>query len=341
MRKQANPLKYMNPFHTLLSKEPTKEEMLKNVLGVSAVTIPSIALFTYLANARKMREMKKAINTSAEANVNGSLPILQPDDKRNNIKERDSRELRGVYAALNKQATGSGDGLLAGWGKEILYGTLPMAAVPLLTWLTAKGTNTLLKDKYADDLDKENKAIQDMQDKVDMDTLVRMGYLKQKPKQSLPKKANMSKYAYSDFLGLGGAIDSIARKYAHKDYLGGAVNAVGRFLSGGVNTGKKVFVTIPGAAMLLAALGIAGVGSLHFLKKSDDVQKLELLKKRMLGKDRLLQSPEISIEVPDEYEETGKKTAQLIPGISPALIPNNVVEDAQIVEKPKKDAFLG
>jgi hypothetical protein len=61
----------------------------------------------------------------------------------------------------------------------------------------------------------------------------------------------------------------------------------------------------------------------------------------MFGKDQILQSPEVLVDVPEGYEEVGKKTAQMLPGISPALIPSNVIEDAEIAEKPKKDVFLG
>ena len=320
MRKYANPLKYINPFYTLLSDKPTKDDMIKNLLGVTALTVPTVALATYIANTKKMRDMKNAIRKNTEAQVNGSMPILQLDDVKGNIDERNKKELNDIRVALGKQANSEDSGILSAWGKEILMGTIPAISVPLLTWLTAKATNTVLKDKYENQLDVENRSIQDMQDKLDLDTLARVGYI---------RKKNMQKNA------------SIHKEAKYKDYIGTGIRDLARLFTGGVDTTKKVFVTIPGSAMLLAALGLGGFGALHYLKKSDDVQKLKLLEKRMLGKDQILQAPELLVDIPQDYEETGKKTAQLIPGISPALIPNNVVEDAVVVEKPKKDEFLG
>jgi hypothetical protein len=320
MRKYANPLKYINPFYTLISDKPTKEDMMKNLLGVTALTVPTVALATYIANTKKMRDMKRAISKNTEAQVNGSTPILQLDDVKGNIDKRNKKELNDIRAALGKQANSGDSGILSEWGKEILLGTIPALSVPLMTWLTAKATNTVLKDKYESQLDEENRSIQDMQDRLDMDTLARVGYIRRK---------NMQKNA------------SLRKESAYKDYVGDGIRALSRLFTGGVDTTKKIFVTIPGSAMLLAALGLGGFGALHYLKKSDDVQKLKLLEERMLGKDQTLQSPELLIDIPEDYEETGKTTAQLIPGISPALIPNNVVEDAVVVEKPKKDVFLG
>lgn len=320
MRKQANPLKYINPFYTLTREDPTVGDMIKNVLGVSAVTLPATVAITLLANRRRMRDMKKAIAKNAETNVNGSMPVLQLDDVRDNIAERNERELSQIRTAMNKNASDSG--MLARWGKEILLGSIPAITPAIALWLAAKGTNEELKDRYSAQLDSENRAIQDMQDKLDMDTLVRMGYLKKTQPKTLNSTKNLSKTASVDFLG---NLASWATTKA----------------SDATESGKKVLVTLPGAALVMAALGLGGWGTYHYLKNSDEVQKLKLLEKRMLGKDQILQSPEVLVDVPEGYEEVGKKTAQMLPGISPALIPSNVIEDAQLVEKPKKDAFLG
>lgn len=316
MKKKANLLKYINPFYTLNKSDPTMEDALKNVLGVSLVTIPSVSLLTWLANSRKMKDMKKAINKGAESALNSNMPVMQLDDVKGNIEGRDKAELRNIKAQLAKTAN---DGLLTNMGKEILIGSLPLIAVPALTWLTAKGTNTVLKDNYADDLDAENKAIQDMQDKLDMETLVRMGYLrKRRPGAAMIKK-----------------------EASKSNPLGSAVGGVADFIAGAGDAAKKIFLTGPGVALTLAALGLSAWGASHYLKKSDEVQKLKLLEDRMLGKDQILQSPEVLVDIPQDYEETGKTTAQLIPGISPALLPKEVIEDAVVVEKPKKDVFLG
>lgn len=318
MKKKAdNLLNYINPFYTMSKSDPTIEDALKNALGVSLVTIPSVSLLTWLANSRKLKDMKKAINKGSASALNSSMPVMQLDDVKGNIEERDSKELRGIKAQLAKAASGSEDGLLTNAAKDILIGSLPLLAVPALTWLSAKGTNTVLKDSYADKLDAENKAIQDMQDKLDMETLVRMGYLRKRR----PGAAAIKKQASNP--------------------MGSVVGGAADLISGAGDLVKKVFLTGPGVALTLAALGLSAWGASHYLKKSDEVQKLKLLEDRMLGKDQILQSPEVIVDIPQDYEETGKTTAQLIPGISPALLPKEVIEDAVVVEKPKKDVFLG
>jgi hypothetical protein len=318
MKKKAdNLLNYINPFYTMSKSDPTIGDALKNVLGVSLVTIPSVSLLTWLANSRKMKDMKKAINKGAESALNSNMPVMQLDDVKGNIEGRDKAELRSIKAQLAKTANGSRDGLLSNAAKDILIGSLPLLTVPALTWLTAKGTNTVLKDNYADELDAENKAIQDMQDKLDMETLVRMGYLRKRR----PGAATINKTA--------------------ADPVGSTVRGVTNFMADAGDAAKKIFLTGPGVALTLAALGLSAWGASHYLDKSDEVQKLKLLEDRMLGKDQILQSPEVLVDIPQDYEETGKTTAQLIPGISPALLPKEVIEDAVVVEKPKKDAFLG
>ena len=320
MKKKAdNLLNYINPFYTMSKSDPTMEDALKNVLGVSLVTIPSVSLLTWLANSRKLKDMKKAINKGSASALNSSIPVMQLDDVKGNIEDRDNRELRSIKTQLAKTANGSRDGLLSNAAKDILMGSLPLLAVPALTWLSAKGTNTVLKDNYSDELDAENKAIQDMQDKLDMETLVRMGYLrKRRPVAAM-----------------------INKKASKSNPLGSAVGGVADFIAGAGDAAKKIFLTGPGVALTLAALGLSAWGAAHYLNKSDEVQKLKLLEDRMLGKDQILQAPEVLVDIPQDYEETGKTTAQLIPGISPALLPKEVIEDAVVVEKPKKDAFLG
>lgn len=316
-KKADNLLNYINPFYTMSKSNPTMEDALKNAFGVSLVTIPSVSLLTWLANSRKLKDMKKAMNKGSASALNSSMPVMQLDDVKGNIEDRDNKELRSIKTQLSKTANGSRDGLMTNMGKEILIGSLPLIAVPALTWLTAKGTNTVLKDNYADELDAENKAIQDMQDKLDMETLVRMGYLrKRKPGAAVIKKKASNP-------------------------LGSVAGGITDFIAGAGDAAKKIFLTGPGVALTLAALGLSAWGASHYLKKSDEVQKLKLLEDRMLGKDQILQSPEVIVDIPQDYEETGKTTAQLIPGISPALLPKEVIEDAVVVEKPKKDVFLG
>lgn len=318
MKKKAdNLLNYINPFYTMSKSDPTMEDALKNVLGVSLVTIPSVSLLTWLANSRKLKDMKKSINKGSASALNSSIPVMQLDDVKGNIEDRDNRELRSIKTQLAKTANGSRDGLLSNAAKDILMGSLPLLTIPALTWLSAKGTNTVLKDNYAEELDAENKAIQDMQDKLDMETLVRMGYLRKRRPGAATIKKNAS------------------------DPLGSSARGVVDFLSGAGDAAKKIFLTGPGVALTLAALGLSAWGASHYLNKSDEVQKLKLLEDRMLGKDQILQAPEVLVDIPQDYEETGKTTAQLIPGISPALLPKEVIEDAVVVEKPKKDAFLG
>lgn len=318
MKKKAdNLLNYINPFYTMGKSDPTMEDALKNVLGVSLATIPSVSLLTWLANSRKLRDMKKAINKGAESALNSNMPVMQLDDVKGNIEDRDNRELRSIKTQLSKTANGGRDGLLSNVAKDILMGSLPLLTIPALTWLTAKGTNTVLKDNYADELDAENKAIQDMQDKLDMETLVRMGYLRKRR----PGAAPINKTA--------------------ADPVGSAVRGATNLMADAGDLAKKIFLTGPGVALTLAALGLSAWGASHYLNKSDEVQKLKLLEDRMLGKDQILQSPEVIVDIPQDYEETGKTTAQLIPGITPALLPKEVIEDAVVVEKPKKDAFLG
>lgn len=315
MKKKAdNLLNYINPFYTMGKSDPTMGDALKNVLGVSLVTIPSVSLLTWLANSRKMKDMKKAINKGAESALNSNMPVMQLDDVKGNIEGRDKAELRNIKAQLAKTAN---EGLLTNIGKDILIGSLPLLAVPALTWLSAKGTNTVLKDNYSDELDAENKAIQDMQDKLDMETLVRMGYLRKRRPGAVP-------------------INKTA-----DDPVGSAVRGATNFVADAGDLAKKIFLTGPGVALTLAALGLSAWGASHYLDKSDEAQKLKLLEDRMLGKDQILQAPEVLVDIPQDYEETGKTTAQIIPGISPALLPKEVIEDAVVVEKPKKDVFLG
>lgn len=311
----------------MLGREPETSDMLKNIFGVSLATVPIIAAASYLSNKYKMKEMREAIDKTAISNVNAKSPILSPDDVTGNVDSELNRkraEISLINKVINKRASGS-----------VLENTIkraaPMMALPVATWLTATAVNKILRKRYGEELDAENARLQDMQNMLDIQELERLGYIRNTPNAGDTEKAVKS----------NSKADGIDKKASILDFGGDVVRGITDGVStlGGVV--KKGGFDLPLAIALLGTAGLSAFGIHHFLKETDDVKKLKLLKKKMLGSDRLLDSPALSVTLPTGYEETGKNTAQLLPGISPALIPNNVVESADIVEKPKKDAFLG
>lgn len=327
MRRQANSLSgalsWALPWKTALMDAPKSSDMWRNILGVAAVAGPSVALASWIANEVKMKKVREAIDKNAQANLDARLAVLSPNKKLGDVAEeraKDGAELSSVNSSLKKSAS-------VGWLDRTVRGALPMAALPLTAWLAATAVNKVLEDKYGAELDAENGALEDMQRHLDMQELERLGYIKKKPQEVKPDSRN----------------NTPANKLIKKEAsVGGDIIRQGwNGLTTIWGTGRKALIDVPSQLLLLATLGLSGYGIHHFLKESDEVKKLKLVEKKMLGKDKLLDSPKLMVDIPEGYEETGKRTAQLLPGISPALIPQQAVEDAIVVEKPKKDVFLG
>lgn len=354
----SNYAQLANPFVSLLAdkndflKAPTDSLRLAkrddlnfalwNTLGTMTWLGPLVGLSTYFANRNKHKKLREMIDKGTSEHINSDLPILAPngDLSYTGQKARKNKELKNInilaeqLSGMDKRADGEEDRRYAeGVIRSGLARSIPILAVPFAAIGLSKLVQNNLKEKYKKELEDEITKVQRVQDAVDMNTLQQLGYI-DRVETDKEKKPSVKSIENKNLAALA---ESLKKKEGlEKSAGGGKKNSVVEDFQHGVET---LFGYLPLAALLLFTGGTAVYGTDWLLRHHNDTKKLKFLENKALGRNRSLVGPELIIELPEGYKEalSKKKQAQLIPGIDAAP----TVEDAQIIENSKKDAFLG
>lgn len=322
-----------------ISDNPKLNYALWNTLGTMSWLVPLIGTSAYIANKRRHDRLKEKIDKGTVSHINSDFPILSPYSDLGSAllaKKRPKREVENINKAsknlpkqLSKEAGDPSD--IGEIVRRSIYGAIPILATPLAAILTTKGVQSHLKDKYKKELEEETRKIQQIQDAVDMDTLKRLGYIvkddSKKAEEAVPVKKLESKEMSNIMEQLSAMPKAASKKEENRSVTEDVKSAATTLLA-----------NLPMAALLLFTGGTAIYGTDWLLKRQNDAKKLRFLEEKALGRNRALRGPELIVELPPGYKENlNKKQSQIIPGIEAAP----VVEDAEIVENSKKDAFLG
>lgn len=306
-----------------------------NALGAATWAVPLAAATTWLANRYYHNKLKKKIAESVLSRVNSDSPVLSPEGDLNvtaNITERPKREINEIKAAMkylpkigsaNDKSKKEDDG--SNFVSDAIFSaglrSIPFLSMPILAYLTTSGVHSLLKDKYGKELDETNNKLQNLQDKLDMQTLKDLQYIRAKQ----GKKVNVTPEE-AKLLSNRNIQEMSPETVLEPEPMSKAASNLWDQLKG-------VYLNLPVLTLLATAVGGSLYGTHYFLPKQKEMKKLKLLEKKILGRNRTLNTPNLTIELPEGYEENmdKKKQEQLLPGI----------ELAEVLENPKKDAFLG
>lgn len=345
-----NYLSIANPLNSLLAGEGdygkapsralrlhTKDDInyaLWNLLGTASWLVPTVGLGAWLVNRKRHNDLKKKINESTLAHVNADYPVLSPEGDlsvTSNITKRPKKELEDVSEAV-KALPKIAKANEAGFVGSLPYRVAPILLAPLVTVFGARIVNDALKKKYAEELDSENKKIQNLQDAIDMRTLEDLQYVRKRrggiqttPIKEIANRDLMDVLKKSEedaeLIPKAASMD----KKAAEDEENPKVDWMGAL--------KSLYGYIPLAALVATSVGGPIYAADYFLKRTNENKKLKFLEDKVLGRNRTLTNPELVVELPKGYEENmdKKKQEQLLPGI----------ELAEVLENPKKDAFLG
>ena len=325
-----------------LAKNDDLNFALWNTLGTMTWLAPLVGFSAYFANRNKHKKLRELIDTGTSEHINSDLPILSPNSNLSYTgqKARKDKELKNINIlaeqlnGIDKKAAGEEDkGYVSDLITRSMSRAIPILSAPLAAIWIAKSVQDNLKEKYKKELESEISKVQRVQDAVDMNTLQQLGYIT-RVEERKEKKPSVKSIENKNLAALS---ESVKKSDGIKKSAAGDKNSsVTEDFQHGVET---LFSHLPLAALLLFTGGTAVYGTDWLLKHHNDTKKLKFLEEKALGRNRSLIGPELIIELPEGYKEalTKKKQSQIIPGIDAAP----TIEDAQIIENSKKDAFLG
>lgn len=308
-----------------LSKDPSTNLSLWNTLGVASWAIPTAAVAAYLVNKHTMDKLRKKRDAVSDSKLRARrVGIGEYASDTAGLSESEAEDKQLQLALANAEGSDGDETEMikkeAGLG--FFHKSLPILAAPGLLWLASDVVNKELKDKYAAELDAEAEELRREQDAVDIEMLKAKGYLQDNPVEDVSAPVENTK-------------EAVIPKEASASF-----PVLSSLLNGVRDVTGSVYLGIPASLMALSSVGLAALGSAHFLKRTDDAKKLKLLRERMLGEDRLLEAPKLRLKIPKHLKETDAVTQQVIPGIEVAEpVPADVIE-AVVAKEKKKDAFL-
>lgn len=273
-----------------LSNDPDRNFAYWNALGVASWAVPLAIATTALVTAKAKRDVTRSEEKGGSGLLAASRPELSPRLAQNGKEKNSDIRLRKIdkdmISALSKQASSAG-GLVS----SALLGSIPIVALPASYWLANKLSSAYLSDKIERELDSEREALLALQNEEDLKRLALLGMVNPK---YLNKKAALSLRDWAPW-----AADM-------RDGLSDAFKGI----------------DIPGATKLLlwdsylvpaiAASALLTIGGGAYLRKRNkDYKKIEVLRKKLLGENRLHDPAQLSIDIPEEALMFDDKSKQL------------------------------
>lgn len=291
-----------------LSDDPKVNMALWNTLGVTAVTAPTAAALTLLANKYWDKWLQKRVTERSLAKINAMRPQMSPNDDLEytyNITTKPKKELMKIIEQsqeLSKNASAADDSRMPKLIGDSFAASLPIIAAPTAAYLTIRAVQDAHKKRLRKKLLDERIAIRNMQDKVDHEIL---------KEQGLVKDASMSTEEAERIWDMHG-------KDKDKEPL---------FYSA---------LTAP----LAIALGASALGGVMFYNKLTDSDKyknrLHYLRDHILGSNTLQDAPRISLAkfTKDNAGMTARPGDKVATLIEEEIKPVKSLEEV-LVDEPK------